>query len=100
MRQKITLPTRIPSKYIGSPGVAIWYVYLNGTDVSLDHDLAVSLAKDEIDGSVFVSVEVNAVLRSKYAFGSIGHELKVNCPAFIIFGNQNVSNIIQECTGI
>lgn len=89
------MPTRIPPRYLGSPGIALWSLYLNGTEVPLNHDLAVLLANDESVGSVFIKVVVDGVLRTKYGFGSLRFGLEVICPAFI---NTNVSNVVQECS--
>ncbi|KAF5816467.1 hypothetical protein HanXRQr2_Chr03g0134611 [Helianthus annuus] len=92
--QQITLPTMIPMSYLHAPYVTIWSPYLNGTEVPLSPELVVALAQDQTAGTMLINVEVTGRLSWKFCFYSFHCGLKVNCPAYVMFGNNNDSNYV------
>ncbi|XP_076897812.1 NDR1/HIN1-like protein 1 [Bidens hawaiensis] len=91
--QQITLPTMIPPTNLGQHDVNVWSPFVNGTEVPLTPDLAASLAQDKI-ATMPINVEVTGRVRSKAGYVTSRHWLKVNCRAYIMFGNYNGSNVV------
>ncbi|XP_076955477.1 NDR1/HIN1-like protein 1 [Bidens hawaiensis] len=91
--QQITLPTMIPPTNLGSYDVNVWSPFVNGTEVPLTPDLAASLAQDKT-ATMPINVEVTGRVRMKSGYVASRHWLKVNCRAYIMFGNYNGSNVI------
>ncbi|KAJ0594709.1 putative Late embryogenesis abundant protein [Helianthus annuus] len=89
--QQITLPTRLPPTYQGHKEVTVWSPYLNGTEVPMAPYLAMSLAEDETSRTVLINVRATGRVRWKVGtFVSGRYRLNVNCPAYIMFENNNV----------
>ncbi|KAI3756664.1 hypothetical protein L1987_56486 [Smallanthus sonchifolius] len=83
----------LPPTYLGLPDVIVWSLYLNGTDVNVNPYLAVSLAQDVTARVVLINVKATARLRTKNG-AKVRYRMKVNCPAYVTFGNQTDGNIV------
>ncbi|KAJ0594714.1 putative protein NDR1 [Helianthus annuus] len=89
MDQQITPPTMLPTMYLRSPGVMVWSLSLNGTEVPMTPGLAAYLVQDVTVGNVLISVEVRGRLRSKSGYLSRRYRLKVSCREYIMFRNES-----------
>ncbi|KAF5816469.1 hypothetical protein HanRHA438_Chr03g0146221 [Helianthus annuus] len=92
--QQITLPTMLPPMYLKD--FTVWSLSLNGTEVSVPPYLAAYLVQDVTVGNVLINVEVTGRLRAKSGFLSRRFRLKVNCPEYIMFGND--TDVIGSAT--
>jgi Late embryogenesis abundant protein len=85
--QQITIPTELPTQYLGHDDISVYSPYMYGTDVPLAPYLIVALNQDQAAGYVFIEVRVHGRLRWKVGTWISGHyHIDVSCPAFLSIG--------------